>query len=587
MMRRTKFKTALIVLVLALVLLSALLVGIASAGGLKARNLPPDGKVLFIMGQDGDTLTNYKAEVLDVDPSFAKPGGITLYTNLSGAPLSAMWTPVDFEVGRSFWEENLNEYDGAFAVGLEFVDYANLCNQWPLEAVAGTHSDPEVVEQYRGYVDELIMYLKMTRRPVYLRIGYEFDGTWNCYAGPYGEEDPPLTPEDTEPYKNAFRYIAQRIDELKAKNIATVWQSATWPGKKPFPYDATDPGHWDLWYPGDDVVDWMGLSTFYGESFDQYQWNCDEAEELAAAPRVVQNDFLDYARAHNKPVMIAEAAPQGFDLGVLTAGPIFRACAPWENKTQLDAETIWTLWFEEFFGYIEANRDIIRAVAYINADWDTQHNWECTGWGNVPGDQCRSGYWGDSRIQANPDIYEWFKAEISKPIYVQHPRGVPPFDTPDFSKGRGVYEAEYADAAFGWIQRPAWGQFYGEFPLPERAASNNRHVMLLNYLGWGPPTITFENVRKGSQVTVRYSAINDWPPPTEGDFTLLVNGEEVATHHFELTGGSNVYEEAVFEVDIPNKADVSVRLDTVSAINLFIDKIEVSGAPGLGPGHDN
>ena len=490
--------------------------------GLHARNLPRHGKVLFVMGQDGDTLTNLKNEVLEVDPEFPAPGGITLYTNLSSAALSGLWTPVDFRIGRSFWEEHLNDFDGAFEVGLEFVDYADLCNPWPLQAVSGTHPDAELVAEYQTYLDQLILYLKKTRRPVYLRIGYGFDGPWNCY--------------DPAEFVTAFQYIANRIDRLRARNIATVWHTAAWAEDITDPdrvqFNPSTPGHWDLWYPGDAYVDWFGITTFAGENFDDYQWAFAADDFVGRPPREIQDEFLDLARERKKPVMVAEAAPQGFDLGELTASCIFASGEPYNNKVSVSAEEIWDSWFEDMFDWVEENRDIVRAFSYINADWDSQGNWSCTV------DGCNGGYWDDSRIQANPYIYEQFKARISeRSVYVQRPRPVRDFNAPDFSWGRGLYEAEFGRAPIGWNEYVPTGAF----PLPGPNASGNRDVMLLNWHGGDDPSIVVDKVRRSNQVVVTYAATN------EGSFSLLLNGEVVAVQPFEITGSEDVYTQAVFD----------------------------------------
>lgn len=245
---------------------------------------------------------------------------------------------------------------------------------------------------YQAWTDELVEWLRDTRRDVFLKIGYEFDGEWNCYQ-----------PEE---HKAAFRHIAARIDALGARRVATVWQTAAWPGVTPEPYDATAGGHWNLWYPGDDVVDWVGMSAFYGESYRSHQWACLSEQDIAAAPRTIQDNVLDFARAKKKPVMIAEAAPQGYDLGELAAGCIFASGHPWDNRTPVTVDEVWDTWFADFFAYIESKRDVIRVVSYINTDWDSQYHWECTA------DRYPNGYWGDSRLQANPGILARVKAVL-------------------------------------------------------------------------------------------------------------------------------------------------------------------------------
>ncbi|WP_030262097.1 hypothetical protein [Streptomyces sp. NRRL B-24484] len=78
-----------------------------------------------------------------------------------------------------------------------------------------TAGSPNLISQYRAEVDEMVTRLKGYDRPVHLRIGYEFDGPWNCCGADF--------------YKQAFACVKGRIDALGAANVATVWQSAAWP----------------------------------------------------------------------------------------------------------------------------------------------------------------------------------------------------------------------------------------------------------------------------------------------------------------------------------------------------------------------
>jgi hypothetical protein len=66
-------------------------------------------------------------------------------------------------------------------------------------------------------------------------------------------------------------------------------------------------------------------------------------------------------------------------------------------------------WDEPFFGFIHANADVVRAVAYINADWNVQPMWDPSN---------SDLYWGDSRVQANPIIKERWLNEISNPFWL-------------------------------------------------------------------------------------------------------------------------------------------------------------------------
>ncbi|GAA1359462.1 RICIN domain-containing protein [Catellatospora chokoriensis] len=388
-----------------------MLVAPPAHAAVSGRNLPADGKIRLFMGQDSTTLADYKRDVLDPAPSAPRPGGVTLYTNLilggTPGPLAGFYGPVDYGSGVYDFPATLSQYPGAsLAVGLYLSDATAGCGNQPLRAIMGrndadvTAGNPNLITSYRAKVDEMVTWLKNTGREVFLRIGYEYDGPWNCYNADF--------------YKEAFRYIKGRIDALGATKVATVWQSAAWPidespNNPEYHYIVTAANHFDVWYPGDAYVDWVGMSAFYGATYNQVQWAC---KTPSISPRALQDRVLNFARGHGKPVMIAEASPQGFTTGAKTRSCIFN-----KSPQATTADAIWNTWYADFFGYIAANADVIRAVAYINTNWDAQPNWQCNG---APAGQpgCANGYWGDSRIQADATIRSRFLAELGNSRWV-------------------------------------------------------------------------------------------------------------------------------------------------------------------------
>jgi hypothetical protein len=511
----------------------------APAMAVRAVSLPPDQKVLFYLGQDSTTLDAFKSDVLDRTRSFPVPAGVTLYTNLVGSPMSGMFQPTNYGSGENNFVQTLNEFGGGLAVGLYLVDPS----QTPLKALAGYSSvDPATVARYRQWLDEFLSYLKSTHREVFLRVGYEFDGPWNSY--------------DPTAYKAAFRYISTRIHQLHANRVATVWQTAAWPetgSPAGGPYDATAAGHWQEWYPGDKYVDWAGMSYFYGKGFDQHQWAC-QPKAAAETPQAIHTDFLNFARAHHKPVFVAESAPQGFDLGNDTAACIF-APASGDPQTQpVTDEEIWNNWYAPYFEFIESNRDVIRGVSYINTDWASQSMWQCTA------SACPAGYWGDSSLQDNPAILARFRAEIAKPIFVTGPRGAPRFVAPNYSPP-GRSEAEYADLPDGGSTGIA---------IADPTASNGRRALIYA----NGARMAFYNVRKGSAISLRYATTTE-----DVSLSVLVNGQPVHTLSLPNGGSATNWQTVTIPAAVPNKATVTLRLNSGKVV--WIDYI----TPGQMPGH--
>ena len=110
-------------------------------------------------------------------------------------------------------------------------------------------------------------FIKDVGNPVFLRIGYEFDGSWNGY--------------DKTLYVQAFRRIMDRLRAEGVTNVVSVWQSSGF---------TTNKSSLLQWYPGDDYVDWVGYSYFKQSN--------------------PSGGMMTIARERRKPVMIAEATPQ-------------------------------------------------------------------------------------------------------------------------------------------------------------------------------------------------------------------------------------------------------------------------------------
>lgn len=247
--------------------------------------------------------------------------------------------------------------------------------------------DQLVLGHYDGHIEQLAEFASQVEGQVYLRIGYEFDGFWNQGY------------EDATRYVLAFQRIVDGLRRYGVGNVAFVWQGAASTTDV-----ILDGGRMDNigdWYPGDTYVDWVGLSWFMHPDA-QPSVNVNFA---VPTPRQLADEVLAFARAHNKPVMIAEAAPQGFDLQQRQRSnhsPIWDGPAG-EGTRSVTEQEVWTLWFEPLFAYMNENNDVVRALAYINVRWDEQDLWDSP---------YESGYWGDTRLEVSPYLSEQFSAAI-------------------------------------------------------------------------------------------------------------------------------------------------------------------------------
>ncbi|MBA7533571.1 hypothetical protein ES705_25812 [subsurface metagenome] len=293
-------------------------------GQLDGKYLPPENKLLLIIGQDlgaigGFDSPNNNGYYENVE---VIPGGVTSYTSISN--LGGLYTLDNWGSGDVCGSCILNNtiYDNSIiAIGLWMVDILD-------EIIAGNYDEN---------ITQLGEWIELANRPVYLRIGYEFNQFYS---------DVPFST-----YVQAYKHIVDVLHSNLVLNYATVWQSNGYGTKNELLQ----------WYPGNEYVDWLGYSHFDGTG----------------------TGIIEIAREKNKPVLICEATPRGHDL-----------------ETE-DGETVWNNWFQPLFNHIGSNSDVIKGLAYINVDWDSQPMWSGQGWG-------------DSRVEVNAYILDKWLSEITE-----------------------------------------------------------------------------------------------------------------------------------------------------------------------------
>lgn len=323
-----------------------------SFGQTKAKFEPPDGECLFFIGQDLAATGGLDGYSDGYSDHFGVPAGFTVYTGFSpgdqsynllqkgndGIKSKANWGAGD-NCAECYIDDEDYQYS-VMAIGLSLVGH-----------------EKQVATGKRDYlIKDLGNWIKAIERPVFLRIGYEFDGwDWNNYNRKF--------------YLKAWERIHKLFQEMEVKNVAFVWQSkGTGSGQDIL----------EKWYPGDDLVDWCGYSYF-----------SDPDQEM-----------LVFARKHNKPVFIAEATP------ILERDGQFLDSRLSDPKI---AEKIWHDWFIPFIKTLNENQDVIKAFSYINTNWPTQPMWQS----NPVFQQV------DSRIQVSEFISKRWQEEMAKPRYLK------------------------------------------------------------------------------------------------------------------------------------------------------------------------
>ena len=254
---------------------------------------------------------------------------------------------------------------------------------------------------------------------IHFRPGYEFDADFNG-----------LNPED---YIKTFKFLATLFQDddagLGLDNVQMVWQSQS--GAERSPVDIYDEAngapapitkqdvfdHLDLWYPGDEFVDIVGMSLFQTEeSARNWMFADGEANDGLA----VMDDFdlflqafADYAIEKGKKLDISEASPAGAYLDrdyfnervaeqlasdpdapirFLEEGEIAYAKfhidddpdAVLPTGVELErffdesdpnfyigtAAQIWNDYFVPFFQFVERNAEVVDSINMISYNWD-------------------------------------------------------------------------------------------------------------------------------------------------------------------------------------------------------------------------
>ena len=345
-----------------------------------------NGKALLFAGQNIEDVNDYTIRVHNgASRNGAMPPiGVTAYVAING---TGVYSHVDDPNGSLDLQAYLaNGYkNSALAVGTWMVDLEeDFADQ--IDAGQGPILD---------HVHNLLEELKASNRPVYLRWGYEVDGPWNHY--------------EPAAFIKGWRYVHGWIEANDAHNIAMVWQIAAYcdsPDDRVIPDANTYGGRtYEAWWPDDDYVDWTGFS-YFSQNEDCKTANDNigglpngfgELSDMQGNQNQALHNVMAYLNSKGKPVMIAEATPRFYDIGDLRYKSSFDINqADFVSKT---AQEIWDEWFDPFLDFVDEYEDSIRAVAYINSEWEKYDGWNC-----IPGPTpvgCSQNYWGDSRVDAN------------------------------------------------------------------------------------------------------------------------------------------------------------------------------------------
>ena len=310
-----------------------------------AKYAPMGDSVLVFVGQDNEAVGGTKKWRNGYVDNIGVPAGVTHYVYFTEGKSNKF----GFEFDRGT-VDGLNQETtwGSGPMCMRcYLESDKLAGSVVHLSISMEFDDEELVAKgkYDHNIQELSEFLQeYPHIPFIIRIGYEFDGPWNHYKA--------------KPFKKSWRRIVDKLRADKVTNFATLMASFTMSATRK---------QWDEYWPGDDYVDWVGYSYWSGGT-------------------VSNSETLALAREKGLPVFIAEATPRGFFLNQLNG-------------------MVWNDWFQHFFDHIEANKDVIKAISYINTNWDVQPMWRGNGWGN-------------SRIESNKPLQDRWQEKIKQPLYV-------------------------------------------------------------------------------------------------------------------------------------------------------------------------
>ncbi len=247
-----------------------------------------------------------------------------------------------------------------------YISFVNLSTNTTLQNILDGQRDQEityVAQSYKAWVDQ------GGGRRAMIAILQEMNGPWS----PYGND-----PNTSEQYKAVYKYILGKFEALDVTRDKVWWVFA--------PNGYSDPGNdarrFENYYPGDDVVDVVGFSSFnfgYCPAINSDFWRWE------SYPQIFE-DYITRMRrmAPSKPIIIAE-----------TATP------PWSSKDQAGKPVFdvnqMNQWLIENYDYFAVRTGVIGVYYYSYAYCDFKID---------PGGQLVNGY---KSALSNP-AYKYFNA---------------------------------------------------------------------------------------------------------------------------------------------------------------------------------
>jgi hypothetical protein len=286
---------------------------------------PPDGKVYHAAFAFSAPMKGWGADRQDWEKQMdAKQ--ILEYERLSGRPLamaSFFWF-LDWDFPKRICDDirslNKTPHLGVIVGGISTSD------------IAKGKADNKLREWARA--------AKAYKNPIFFRFLPEMNGNWHLYSEAH---DPAQTHQK---YVEAWRHAVNVFKQVGADNIVWVWAPTS---------ISVGKIHWKDYYPGDDYVDWVGVSVY------SFLGNGDPEPQIMG----IYNDY-----AERKPIIIAECASGDADSNAKSYKP---------GKSYYDNPV---MWINRFFDTIENKASRVKAFVWFNIDrervWKIQESTDKT-----------------------------------------------------------------------------------------------------------------------------------------------------------------------------------------------------------------
>lgn len=328
---------------------------------------PKRGKTYLTIGQDLFSISeyieaqyNYSLHQGSTEPmSSFSPAAVMVYTDIES--LNGLDQPIDYGSGVEYADGILHSLFDTVEVGLQIGMWLN-----------GTYGCQQIINgDFDSNIESFRRYIERIQSPaVFIRLGYEFDNPF------FGYHRPDLY---IQAYQKIVLYMRKALSKSASARTKFVWHS--WAAPRSIGLKLQD------FYPGDDFVDWVGVSIFqqvFPWASDLIQDNTDYGGTISDIEEV-----LIFAKNHDKPTMIAESTAYGGI--VMNSSQVVKY-----NQTDP-----WARWFEKVLDIIETHD--ISMWSYINCNWKAQPMWHTSSFGDtrLSTDQSVMKLWHDRIIQNN------------------------------------------------------------------------------------------------------------------------------------------------------------------------------------------